>query len=113
MGKITYARGTTYSITHNYTGPILGATLYFTVKNVEFDTDGTDVSNSILTPKNLPMSGSTFPQTTTITIGPFDIADTVVPSDYFYDIKVLDTSGNVYLCDSGTFTLTASPTNRE
>lgn len=112
MGTIKYNRGTTYAITHNYTGPSLGATLFFTVKNVQDDSDNTDLTNALLTPKNIPMSGTAFPQQTIITIMPTDIPDTIDPGDYFYDIKVLDTSGNLYLCDSGTFSLIATPTNR-
>lgn len=110
--KITYPRTTTYTITHNYTGPYLGATLYFTVKSTPYDSDPTDITDSLLTPKNITMSGSTFPQTTIITINPSDIADTVAPGNYYYDIKVLDTNSDVYLCTSGTFVLTASPNNR-
>ena len=110
--KLIYPRTTTYTITHNYTGPFLGVTLYFTVKNVQYDADGTDISESILAPKTIAMSGSSAPQTTTITINPADVADTVIPGNYYYDIKVLDTNGDVYLCTSGTFELTASPTNR-
>ena len=110
--ELTYPRTTTFTITHEYTGPHLGQTLYFTVKSVPFDADATDVSDSILTPKNIAMSGSTFPQTTVITINPADIADTVTPGNYFYDIKVLDTNADVYLCTSGQFVLTASPNNR-
>jgi hypothetical protein len=90
----------------------LGETLYFTVKNVEYDADNTDTTESLLTPKTITMTGSTFPQSTVITINPADIADTVDPGDYYYDIKVLDTNGDVYLCVSGSFVLTASPTNR-
>ncbi len=110
--KITYPRTTTYTITHNYTGPYLGQTLYFTVKDIQYDADNTDISNSILTPKNITMTGTTFPQTTTIVINPADIADTIVPGNYYYDIKVLDTNGDVFLCVSGTFVLSASPNNR-
>ena len=110
--KLTYARTTTYTITHEYTGPYLGVTLYFTVKSVQYDADNADTADSILTPKTITMSGSTFPQTTIITINPADVADTVIPGNYFYDIKVLDTNGDVYLCTSGSFVLTASPTNR-
>ena len=110
--KLTYPRTTTYTITHEYTGPYLGTTLYFTVKSVQYNSDATDVTDSIMTPKNIPMTDTTFPQTTVITINPTDIADTVDPGNYFYDIKVLDTNGDVYLCTTGTFVLTASPNNR-
>lgn len=82
------------------------------MKNLEYDDDVTDVTNSIMTPKTLTMSGSTFPQTTVVTILPTDIADSVIPNDYYYSLKVKDTTGAEYLADSGTFTLNASTTNR-
>ncbi len=111
--KILYTRGTTYKLTHTYTAPTyLGVTLLFTVKNAKYDSDVTDVTNSIMTPKTLSMSGSTFPQTTTITINPSDIADTVVPATYYYSLKVIDSSGAEYKCDSGTFVLEGITTNR-
>jgi len=110
--KLTYPRTTTFTITHEYTGPYLGTMLYFTVKSSQYDSDSTDTTDSILTPKNITMSGSTFPQTTIITINPSDIADTVAPGNYYYDIKVLDTNNDLYLCVSNSFVLTASPTNR-
>jgi hypothetical protein len=109
---LTYPRTTTFTITHEYTGPYLGVTLYFTVKSVPYDADNTDVTDAIMTPKTISMTGSTFPQTTVITINPADVADTVIPGNYYYDIKVLDTNSDVYLCTSGSFQLTASPTNR-
>ena len=113
MSQIIYNRGTTYSLTHLYTAPIyFGSTLYFTVKNVEYDADTTDITNSIMTPKTATMTGSSFPQTTIVTILPTDIADTVPPQDYFYSLKVKDSTGAEYLADSGTFTLNASTTNR-
>jgi hypothetical protein len=109
---ITYPRTTTYTLTHNYTGPYLGATLYFTVKDVPYDADNSDIGNSILPPKNITMAGDVSPQATTITIEPSDIADSVPPGVYYYEIKVLDTNGDVYLCVSNKFVLTASPNNR-
>lgn len=113
MGKLTYTRGTTYRITHSYTAPTyLGATLYFTVKTSEFNTDATDVSEAVMTPKTIVMSGSVFPQTTTITIAPTDVATSVEPGDYFYSIKVVDSNGDEYVVDSGQFILQAVTTNR-
>jgi hypothetical protein len=111
--KITYTRGTTYLLTHTFTAPqYLGAKLLFTIKNVANDTDVTDTTNSIITPKTIVMSGSTFPQTTVITISPTDIAATVAPGTYYYSLKVIDSNGGEYLGDSGQFVLKATSTNR-
>jgi hypothetical protein len=112
MGKLTYTRGTTYYLTHTYTAPqYLGVTLIFTVKTAANDSDSTDVTNSIMTPKRISMTGSTFPQTTVIKINPADVASTVVPNNYYYSIKVIDSNGDEYPCDSGSFTLKAITTN--
>jgi hypothetical protein len=112
MGKLTYTRGTTYYLTHTYTAPTyLGATLIFTVKTVQNDTDATDVTNAVLTPKKITMTGSTFPQTTQIKISPTDVPSTIAPGNYYYSIKVIDSNGDEYPCDSGQFTLKAITTN--
>lgn len=111
--KLTYNRGSTYTLTHNYTAPTyFGTKLIFTVKTVQNDTDATDLTNAVMTPKVITMSGSSFPQTTTITIAPTDVAVTMLPSNsYFYSIKVIDSNGGEYVVSSGTFVLTAVPTN--
>jgi hypothetical protein len=71
-----------------------------------------DTANAVMTPKKITMTGSTFPQTTTITIAPTDVAISVAPSkNYSYSIKVIDSTGAEYLCQSGTFILQASTTN--
>lgn len=110
MGQLTYPRGTTFNITHIYqkngVNSSDGATLLFTVKVPEFDSDSTDAASIIK--KNIAMSGAT----NVIPILPGDVADSVAPGDYNYDIKVIETGGAQYQVDSGTFTLTAGPTNR-
>lgn len=113
MGKITYTRGTTYSLTHTYTAPVFfGVTLLFTVKTVSNDSDVTDLSDVVMAPKDITMSGSSFPQTTTFSINPTDVATTVAPATYFYSLKVIDSNGDEYVADSGTFILKAITTNR-
>lgn len=114
MGKITYTRGTTYKITHRYTAPeFLGVTLLFTVKTVPSDEDITDVTTSIMTPKTVAMGGASFPQSTVITIDPEDVAVTVDPAkNYAYSLKVIDSNGDEYAVDSGSFILNAISTNR-
>lgn len=113
MDTITYTRGTTYNLTHTYAAPTyLGAHLIFTVKNTQYDTDETDTTNAIMTPKVLAMSGSTFPQTTAIVINPTDVAVSMAPSKkYYWSIKVFDTNGQQFLVAQGTFVLSASTTN--
>lgn len=114
MGKISYNRNTTYTITHVYQKNGVdsdeGETLFFTVKADEYDTDSVDAS--AIVSKTIDMDGAT----TVFTIDPGDIDDTVDPGKYFYDIKVKESNGPppiIYGVDSGTFTLAATPTNRE
>ena len=111
MGKIEYTRSTTMAITHTYRkngeDSDAGQTLFFTVKADKYDSDETDAS--ALIKKNITMSGPT----NVIAVDPTDIADTVEPGKYYYDLRVKESGGNIYLVDSGTFTLVATPTNRE
>jgi len=109
---IEYTRGTTYFLTHNYTAPTyLGATLLFGVKSVPNDTDPTDSTNAIMTYKRISMTGSTFPQTTPIKINPTDVAVTVEPGKYYYTVKVIDSEGDEFVVQQGTFQLLASTVN--
>lgn len=110
--NLTYTRGTTYNLTHTYTAPTyLGAKLIFTAKTVANDTDETDLTNSIMNPKIITMTGSTFPQTTNIVINPADVAVTVTPGNYWYSIKIIDTQGEEYIVAQGRFDLVAYTTN--
>lgn len=113
MGKITYTRGTTYSLTHTYTAPeYLGVTLLFTVKTIQNDSDASDTTNAVMPPKSVDMSGDSFPQTTVVTINPDDVALTMAPANnYYYSIKVIDSDGQEFMADQGTFVLNAYPTN--
>lgn len=110
MGKITYNRGTTFSITHIYQkngAPSTdGQTLLFTAKTQESDSDDDDSTAFLV--KSVAMSGST----NVITIEPDDILPSVSPGNYYYDIKVVEGANVVYLADSGKFILDATPTNR-
>lgn len=106
---LTVDRGTTYGITHNYykNGVLStdGQTLFFTVKASESDLDNTDAAALVL--KNVAMSGGT----NAIIINPVDTQN-VAPGKYWYDLKVLDSTGAIYRVDKGRFVLDASPTNR-
>jgi patatin-like phospholipase/acyl hydrolase len=109
---ITYTRGTTYNLTHNYSAPLyLGATLIWTVKTVQNDTDITDLTNAVMNPKTVAMSGDTFPQTTHIVINPNDVPVTQTPGKCYYSIKVIDTEGEEFIVANGIFQLEAVPTN--
>lgn len=111
MAKLSYTRGTTYSMTFNYTPPTggaNGATALFTVKT-QLDDDATDTTNAVLTPKNIAMTNNTC----TIEIAPGDVADTIpAAKNYVFDIKVIDTAGKIYPAASGTFELDVTATNR-
>jgi hypothetical protein len=110
---ITYTRGTSYGLTHTYTAPqYLGEYLIFTVKTVQNDTDNTDLTNAVMPPKVIDMTGDAFPQSTGIVIMPTDVPVTTPPNNrYYWSIKVIDTSGAEYIVAQGTFALVAYTTN--
>jgi len=111
MSKISYLRGTTYTMTFNYTpaaGEAAGATCLFTVKT-QIDDDATDTTNAVMPPKNITMAANTC----NIVINPSDVADTIdAATNYVYDIRVIDTAGKIFPGSSGTFELDVSATNR-
>lgn len=109
---VTYVRGTTYTLTHTYAAPqYFGENLIFTVKTVKNDDDITDLTNAVLVPKVIAMSGTSFPQKTIIVIEPGDVAVTIPPGNYFYSVKVIDTNGQEFVVANGSFVLQAVPTN--
>ncbi len=111
MADLAYVRGTTYSMTFNYTpaeGAPDGATALFTVKS-EIDNDITDLENDIMVPKNVAMTDNSC----VITINPGDVGMTHEKGrNYVWDIKVLDEEGNIYPAVSGKFALDVTATNR-
>lgn len=114
MAKLKINRGTTYqrSFTYRKDGVIkslVGATVRFTVKGREFDSD-TDDSDAVIV-KNV--TDGTAEGEAVITLEPSDTA-TLTPKKYFYDIKVDEDSDGVfvYKVDEGTIELDGSPTNR-
>lgn len=113
MGKLVYVRGTTYYLTVNYTAPTyLGATIIFTAKNVQSDSDATDTDNQLFAPKTAAIPGATFPQTVILKISPNDIPVDIEPANnYYYSVKVIDTNGDEYMIDEGAFVLEAYTTN--
>lgn len=114
MAKLKINRGTTYTRTVNYSKDgvattLVGATVRFTMKTAEYDSDATDAS-AVVT-KNVTDGNSA--GTAVITINPSDTA-TLEPGRYYYDIKVDEDSDGVtvYKVDEGTIDLDGSPTNR-
>lgn len=105
-------RGTTYTIAFNYQrngspASLVGATVRFTVKSSEYDSNTTDAT-AVIT-KNV--TTGTAEGSATITINPSDTAS-LEPNKYFYDIKVQEAGGAIYKCDEGVIKLDGSPTNR-
>jgi hypothetical protein len=112
MAKLTITRGTTYTIGIVYKRngvptTLVGATVRFTVKPVEWDDNMSDLTAVIL--KNVTDGNSS--GEATITIDPAD-TDELTPNNYFYDIKVEQADGQIYKIDEGKIKLDGSPTNR-
>ncbi len=114
MAKLKINRGTTYTIGVNYQKngaptSLVGATIRFTMKNEEFDNDTTDNTATVM--KNVANGNAD--GYAEIKILPQDTA-TAEPGNYYYDIKVDETSDgtNIFKIDEGKITLDGSPTNR-
>ena len=112
MARLKINRGTTYTRTLNYkvdgvATTLVGATVRFTMKSSEYDSDATDTTAAIK--KNVTSGDAN--GVANIVLAPADTA-TLEPGTYYYDIKVEDAGLNVYKVDEGTITLDGSPTNR-
>lgn len=113
MGKLKINRGTTYTLTYKHkvdgvATTLVGATVRFTLKSVEWDTDANDNTASVT--KDITNGNSS--GEATITLTPTDTYKT--PGKYYYDIKVdVNSDGvTIYKMDEGTVVLDGSPTNR-
>lgn len=86
-----------------------GATVYFTVKAGSYSASATDTD--ALIKKDITSHTNAAQGQTSIDL---TNADTNIrpSSSYHYDVKVKETSGKVYLAQSGICSVTASPTNR-
>lgn len=111
---INYYRNTTFTFTHIYQKNGVNSTdgikLLFTVKPVQNDDSASDAT--AILKKTVAMSGAS----TVVTINPGDLADTVAPGDYYFDIKIIESEGTppvIYQATAGKFTVIAEPTNRE
>lgn len=112
MANLKINRGTTYTINFSYqrngeAETLVGATVRFTAKSAEYDTDTDDSDASIV--KNVSSGNSD--GEAIITIDPADTA-TLTPGTYYYDIKVEEAGGEIYKVDEGKIKLDGSPTNR-
>lgn len=113
MAQLKINRGTTYVITYNHlvngvATTLVGATVRFTMKSDEYDTDATD--STALVVKNV--TSGTSGGVATITLTPTNTYQT--PGKYHYDIKVdVNSDGvTIYKMDEGTIKIDGSPTNR-
>lgn len=112
MASLSITRGTTYSIGIQYqkdgtNETLVGATVRFTMKDEEWDTDSDDTNAEVT--KNVTDGNSD--GEATITLDPSDTAD-IEPGKYYYDIKVEEAGGEIYKIAEGTIKLDGSPTNR-
>lgn len=112
MAKLTINRGTTFTIGFQYkkagvNHTLVGATVRFTIKQVESDQNATD-SDALLV-KNVTTGDSG--GYASIVIDPSDTA-LILPGNYYYDIKVEEASGDIYKVIEGRVKLDGSPTNR-
>lgn len=116
MANLTVPRGTSYAIAVRYrrlddegavVGNLTGGTIRFTVKTAESDDATDDAGATIL--KNV--TSFTDSENGVVPLVPADTA-TLDPADYFFDIKVKESGGSIYLVDRGRFRVEGTPTNR-
>lgn len=112
MAVLVVNRGTTFNITVRYShngvpASLVGATVRFTMKNVEYSPDMAD-ADAIL---KLDVTNGTADGVAVITLAPADTAG-LTPGEFFYDIKVEEVGGDVFKIIEGRLRLDASPTNR-
>lgn len=87
---------------------LTGATVFFTLKENPHDTDADD-SEAVLT-KTIT-SHSDAPNGQTL-IELTDSDTNIAPKNYFYDVKVKESDGKIYLATKGRCRVSGSPTNR-
>ena len=105
-------RGTTYTLEVVYKrygvpASLVGATVRFTMKDVQYDASTDDSTADI----KKDVTNGDENGNAVITILPADTS-TVVPSSYYYDVKVQNADDTIYTLDEGKIKLTGSPTNR-
>lgn len=112
MTKLTIKRGTTYGFTVNYERngdpDITGATIYFTMKSVEYDSDDDD-SDAVIS-KTITIHTNPTEGTSSFELTPEDTY--IDPTSYYFDIRIKDADDKVYPIDEGRIKIDGSPTNR-
>lgn len=114
MATLKIPRGTTYAIDVVYkkngvAATLVGATIRFTVKAEEWDTDADDDPSGLIR-KNVTSHTDAANGLSTITLTDTDTY--LDPDTYHYDIKVEEVDGDIYKLDEGTVVIDGSPTNR-
>lgn len=113
--KITIDRGTAYAISGTYSDSagnpidITGATIRFTCKNVEWDSNATDTDALIA------KTGSIVSPTAGTYLVSLTPADTYIDAgNYFYDIKIdrHSDASDIKRLSKGALVIDGSPTNR-
>jgi len=83
-------------------------TIFFTVKPDSNDSDADDSEATIFK----TITSHTTPATGLSAIALTDADTDVAPKKYFYDVKVKESDGNIYLAQKGRITVLATVTNR-
>lgn len=117
---LTIKRGTTFPILFENTTStgaaidLTGATVYFTAKTAEFDTDATDTNATIKKDVTVHVDENGLPSATqgksTILLTPSDTQKN--PASYNYDITVKYANGVVNTPIEGKLKIDGKPTNR-
>jgi len=112
---IKLPRGTTYNYKVVYkkngiAATLVGATIFFTAKAVEFDNDLTDASAVIL--KTITTHTDAVNGLSTVILTPSDSLNLSPTIEYSYDCKVKEAGGDIYKLDEGKLVIDGSPTNR-
>lgn len=107
-------RGTTYTIQGFYTGSdgstdITGATVFFTIKSEEYDTDSADSSALVL--KNITAFTDAAGGEYAIELDPED-TEGITPGDYYFDVSIKLADDSIHELDEGRVRIDASPRNR-
>lgn len=113
MASIKVDRGASYTMAFEYqrdglARTLVDATVRFTVKPTEWDTDDDDSSATIV--KNVTSHTDAAAGESEITLSPTDTY--ITPGDYFWDIRVEESGGEIYKVAEGKFKVDGSPTNR-
>lgn len=113
MAVIKINRGTTRTMAFEYRRDgeprsLVGATLRFTVKATEWDSDADD--STALIRKDITEHTDAAAGESEIILTPADTD--VTPGKYYWDIRVEESTGEIYKVAEGRLKVDGSPTNR-